>query len=99
MDKKAIDRALLQQVAELSKLSIPAEEEAVYLRDLEEMISYVGQVERLVFSPDVEDDACGETVWREEERLTADDRISPAHLLEEASLRKEGYFMVPKTVE
>lgn len=99
MDKKSVDRALLQQIAELSKLSIPTEEEAVYLWDLEEMISYVGQVESLVSSPDAEDDEWGETVWQEEETLAADDRISPAHLLEEASLREDGYFVVPKTVE
>ena len=88
----------LQNVAVLSRLSIPAEQEEKYLGQLDEFLTYVENLSA-IDTENVEPTTYAlpmQNVFREDEVKESLDRDEA---LLNAPLKEDGYFKVPKVLE
>ena len=88
----------LQNVAVLSRLSIPAEQEEKYLDQLDEFLTYVENL-AAIDTENVEPTTYAlpmQNVFREDEVKESLDRDEA---LLNAPLKEDGYFKVPKVLE
>ena len=88
----------IDQVAELSRLSLKPEERAKLAKDLEKILAYVDQLQELK-TDSIEPTShplAIENVFREDEVIPCDIREA---VLKCAPKREENYFKVPKIIE
>ena len=95
----SIDIETVRKIAHLSRLKIPAEQEASVAGDLNKILDWVGQldevnVEGIEPLASVNDAALG---WREVDEVT--DGNKPEDILANAPSKTADFFTVPKVVE
>lgn len=97
-EKMKVTKEVLQNVAVLSRLSIPAAEEETYLGQLDKFLTYVDNL-ATVDTENVKPTTYAlpiENVFREDEVKESLDREAA---LANAPLKEDGYFKVPKVLE
>ncbi len=95
----AIDIETVRKIARLARLKIPPEQEQGALDDMNKILNWVGQLDKLDVSgveplANVND---GSLDWREQDVVT--DGNCPEKILANAPERTADFFTVPKVVE
>lgn len=95
----SIDIETVRKIAHLSRLKIPAEQEASVAGDLNKILDWVGQLDEVNVQgveplANVNDAALG---WREVDEVT--DGYKPEDVLANAPSKTADFFTVPKVVE
>ncbi len=95
----SIDIETVRKIAHLSRLKIPAEQEASVAGDLNKILDWVGQLDEVNVEgveplASVNDAALG---WREVDEVTDGDK--PEDILANAPSKTADFFTVPKVVE
>ena len=93
-----IDGKTVQQIAALSRLQVAPEEEARYVKELQEILAYVEQLQGI----DISGTEPTSTVVAGESTALRDDEVRQCEIredaLQEAPDREGDYFRVPRVV-